>query len=149
AFARFDGHPELESEGIVQDILPVGGYLTAGVAYYAEMFVSLAETSGIATTMGFILSDGATPYFSYYNPTAITDKTNWTRISTCFTATGHEDKLTVTERGSGVTAVAVTPATGYDASGYGPSNFAYYYIDDVSIRPLANAGDDKTVCSLS
>jgi Secretion system C-terminal sorting domain len=145
-----DTGPNLR-EGIIQDILPTGGYLTAGKVYFAEMFASLSETSNIATTMGFILTDGTSSfsYQSYWHPTNITSKTTWTRINTCFTATGNEAHIWISANGSTLTSVPVPLTPGYTFTGALPFDFAYYYIDDVSIKPLAEAGADQTICNLT
>ena len=133
-------------EGVMQDISPAGG-MTAGRVYYLELYASLAEASEGATTIGFYITDvGGTGLHWYNHPTYITSKTAWTKVSTCITATGSEHWVHVRNT-SGVTPTFVGSTAGYVYSGAFYTNFAYYYVDDVSVRPLADAGHDNDVCS--
>lgn len=135
------------TEGAINEFLPPGSGLTAGKVYFYEMWVSLAEMSNRATTLGVLFTDGTGfSTYDYSHPSVISDKTAWTPIRTCFTATGTERAIWIrnyTYPGAPVATVASTPGYTYSS----PANpTAYYYLDDVSLRPLADAGLDQSVC---
>ncbi|OJV29189.1 MAG: hypothetical protein BGO32_07805 [Bacteroidetes bacterium 37-13] len=141
--------PNYVEEGILHNI----GGMTAGRVYVFEMYANLAESSKLASSMGFQIRDSSmVTTFSYYHPSAITDKANWTPITTCYTATGTEMMIWVSSHVvdyQQVPTVSVPsgPGTYPYSSTWFP--FAYYYIDDISLRPLAVAGGNKTICGLS
>lgn len=117
--------------------------LKKGVTYEVSMAVSLADTCGWGTDdlgIYFILDAPKTvnsntvlpvsPQVPFYKYGAITDKTNWTILKAVYTADsayshivigGFKDSATVTK-------VAVASII--------PSNSAYYYIDDVVVKPF-------------
>lgn len=141
--------PNYVEEGILHNI----GGMTAGRVYVFEMYANLAESSKLASSMGFQIRDSSmVTTFSYYHPSAITDKANWTPITTCYTATGTEMMIWVSShvvdyQQVPVVSVPSGPGTYPYSSTWFP--FAYYYIDDISLRPLAVAGGNKTICGLS
>ena len=127
-----------ESE-YIQDTL--SGYLVAGQIYFFEMFVSLSDNSCTATNIGVYFSDSAVkqsgsailnvrPQISTsFNATG---KVNWTRINSCYVATGGEHYMTIgnfQEPSSSNTSTVGTTASGSCATGW--TGLSYYYIDDV------------------
>lgn len=133
-------------EGVKQDITPAGGMI-AGKVYYLELYASLAEASEGATTMGFyITTAGGTGLHWYNHPSYITSKTTWTKVSTCITATGNEALVNILNT-SGWAPIFVGCILGYPYSCFFYPNQVYYYVDDVSVKRLANAGHDKDVCT--
>lgn len=77
-------------EGIYQDITG----LISGRVYLFEMYASLAESSTRASSIGFqIRGAGSATIFQYYHPNVITNKSSWTKISTCYTANGTESSI--------------------------------------------------------
>lgn len=141
------------TEGMYQTIIANGGHLSAGKKYMFEMFVSLAEISLKASSVGFEMRDaGWNGLFAYNNPTPITNKSSWTRVSYCFTATGTESVVWISPSYTTVTPVSVADGPGtyaYSNVNFPNPNSCYYYIDDVSVKPIADAGSDQYVCSLT
>ncbi|MBL7777750.1 MAG: DUF3494 domain-containing protein [Chitinophagales bacterium] len=136
------------TEGLTQPL----ANLVVGRVYYTEVFVCLAEASTLASRMGFMLTDGsAQSYFTYLHPTPITSKAAWIPMRACFTATPDHKEIWITRNINGNTPpVPVASGPGpYTYSNFFNFNFAYYYVDGVSVKPLADAGLGKTVCSLN
>lgn len=131
-------------EGLLQTLTTP---LIAGKVYYEEMYVSLADISNWGTPIGFTSFPTGNPN-DYFSP-IITDKINWTQVSHCFTATGTEVNRAISWNGSNLS--QTTPLTsdpGYTYSNP-PYPTSYFYIDDVSLRPLAYAGPSITTCNFN
>ncbi|MEO6239811.1 MAG: T9SS type A sorting domain-containing protein [Bacteroidia bacterium] len=132
-------------EGLLQTFITP---LTVGKVYYEEMFVSLADISDLGTCIGFTSFPTGNAN-DYYSP-VITNKTVWTQVSHCFTANGTETNRAISIYGapSTLTPVALSSDPGYTLSNpQWPS--AYFYIEDVSVRPLAYAGPSITTCNFN
>ncbi len=112
--------------------------LTAGWQYRVSFWVSLAENSGYAVgNLGAYISS-TVPSQSCWNALPVTPQilqtsiisqdAGWVQISGTFIATGGEQYITIGAY-SNLPVQAHTPADGTSQF----NDFAYYYIDDVSI----------------
>ncbi len=118
--------------------------LTAGKTYIVGMWVRLAYISKYACSF-YVDINGEDLYFG---STVVTDKDNWTYISTCFTPT--HDSVTEINLLFANEIVDLDPNNTWNYGGMPPNygaldhlDAAYYYIDDVSITPLSvDAGAD-------
>ncbi|HMZ47232.1 MAG TPA: hypothetical protein PLU36_10540, partial [Chitinophagaceae bacterium] len=109
--------------------------LIAGKTYIVSMWVRLAHISKYAVSDFWL--NGIN-----FTSSPITDKNNWTFLSTCYTPTAT---VTQIEIGSNATTLTDLDPTGTSyGTNYGQLNtVSYYYIDDVSIKPFnVNAGPD-------
>jgi OOP family OmpA-OmpF porin len=126
--------------------VPLMGALQAGEAYYAEMYVSLAEDSEFAV-------DGLGLYFSAQPPllaqghyarlqpqvsnphkNILVDKQQWTKIAGTFTARGDERFLTIgnfTPRQQNSIKKVKTGRREKE-----PYKYAYYFFDDIRVSPV-------------
>jgi len=118
--------------------------LVAGQVYEVEFFVSLGDDVAYAIEeIGMYLSPTAisrigpqnaipvTPQIEN-NSGPITDVVNWTPISACYTAQGGERYIVIGNfhNDNGTTVIC---------NNNGALNpYAYYYVEDVSIRPVTN-----------
>lgn len=130
--------------------------------YYAGFKASLAETSNYASKIGLhfdFYDENLGPYPPHYHgfiPTIpsisssgiITNKTSWTSIGGIYLASGYERCIVI---GRFLTPVSgATPNQAEDLISVTPSaspvaDASYYYIDDIVITELPDAGEDKTV----
>lgn len=140
--------PYFGFEGIMQYFTSTP--LVGGKVYFEEMYVSLADISNMATTIGFTSFPPVGPN-DYYHPTIISDTTNWTRVAHCFTAIGGETERVITSNANTLTPdTTLVGATGYTFSIVNQNDHvAYFFIDDVVLRPLAYAGPDVTQCAFN
>lgn len=138
----------------------LGFNLVPSKAYYMEFYASLSPISNATTKIGVYPihngSDPLSPSFPFHydtpNPTAffhsasnITYNTNWTKVSGCVT-TSSSDIGFLSIRA--FTDDGIVPVTSMDplVPAYAPNAFsAYFFIDDVTLRPLADAGLDQTL----
>ena len=126
--------------------VPLTGTLQAGQAYYAEIYVSLAEDSEYAV-------DGLGLYFSAKPPllaqghyarlqpqvsnpekNILLDKQQWTKVAGTFTARGGERYLTIGNfkpRQQNAIKKVKTGRTEKE-----PYKYAYYFFDEVRVSPL-------------
>lgn len=128
--------------------------------YCINYFVSLAEISRYATAnIGIVFTQDSIRYYNpiwppftltntpvYENTVTIQDTINWVQISTTYTATGNEKFITL-----GNFKLDVSTST-LQTKPFHPSpnwNYAYYYIDDISITEInpANAAINDTLIS--
>ena len=112
---------------------PLLSPLSAGVSYYAEMFVCVGNISGIySDRVGMYFSNGPPDTTGVYygsisqipqidNPTGniISDTLNWIKISGCFTAVGGENYVTIGNFRNNASTAGSLPG------------LSYLYIDDV------------------
>jgi hypothetical protein len=111
--------------------------LAAGVLYYVEFFVSLAEVSshssdGIGVYLSSTKPMSSTLYNLPYSPqikqidgVTIDSDSTWTKISGTFTASGGEEYITIGNfYPDSLTTTSVINQ---------PGTWAYYYIDDVTV----------------
>jgi gliding motility-associated-like protein len=140
--------------------VPLNVPLIAGDIYRIQFYVQRADSSRYSfSKMGALLTNNI-PIQTGTGPllfppalewTAnVTDTINWTFITGLYQATGGENYLTIgLFRGDGDPNVAVTD---FGPSFSGCSNYdnsAYYYIDEVSVRPLnelVQIGGDTAIC---
>ena len=131
--------------------------LEAGRAYYAEYYVSLAETAqrrvaslGFGVSVGYpgrtvdgLLVPNPNYYGNIYNPVndagaVLTDRAGWQPVRGTFVAQGGEDAFTV---GCFATSASPSAAAGATASQYAtPAALAYYYLDDALLMAVPRAG---------
>jgi hypothetical protein len=111
-----------------------------GVTYEVSMSVSLSDSSGWATndlgihfydTLLFSTSTGSVlpivPKVSFASYGTITDTNNWVRLTGYFTADSAYDNIVIG---------GFMPYNTMTKSQVGSSNYAYYYIDSVDVRPI-------------
>lgn len=130
--------------------------LTAGTTYTVEFFVSLADVSKYAVNdLGALLSTQiptrpdelaitATPQITNTTLDMLDDKDGWTRISGCFVADSAFAYITVGNFHVGPATIFAEVPTDFPLTYY-----SYYYVDDVSVRPIdpPQLGPDITTCS--
>ena len=133
---------------------PLLGTLIAGRKYYAEMNVSLAETSNCAVdAMGMYFSNGSvdtatnislpyTPHISNDSGQILLDSAGWTKISGTFIAAGGENYITIGNFKDGISTV-VDPNCINNFTDYG-----YYYIDDVLLVDSTPIGIDEDIITV-
>ena len=126
--------------------VPLTSSLAAGTCYHFEMYMSLAEHSRYTTdAVGAYFSDtlisGVTtanplPFTPQINNTAgvTPDTLNWTLVSGDYTAGGGENYLIVGNFKDHSNTVTTIPDNNVI------SDFAYIYIDDVSVTPCITQG---------
>lgn len=130
--------------------------------YYAGFKASLAERSDHATKLGLhfgFYDEGLGPYPpradghivtipTVSSASIVTSTSSWTSIGGIYLASGYEKCLLIGRFLTPVTGgspdlaedlITVTPASGT------PALSSYYYIDDIVIAELPDAGADKTV----
>lgn len=134
--------------------------LFGGFTYKFEMYVSLADESLFAgNNLGVYISSNkigsttntalnVTPQITATG--FITDKTNWTKISANYIATGGEQFITIGCFNSSNSGRLQAVSGGTNGGGW--NAMSYYYIDDVSLVPdCSNFSDipnrDTTVCT--
>lgn len=121
--------------------------------YKAEMYVSLADNSGYAANnMGMFFSDSLVPTDTILGPLqvipqvndsrVIKDSLNWVKLSGIFRAQGPQQFLTIGNFYSdGATIESPSPSLA------STNPFAYYYVDDVSVRELIfEPPKDTVIC---
>lgn len=127
--------------------------LKTGKKYCASMYVSLSDSSkkaigsmGILITTDTTKSDTSAILFGVpqiQNPSTsyLEDKDNWVKISGIYTAKGGEQFITIGNFNNDANTPVKILSTG-------TQDYAYYYIDDVSVYQFieANAGADKQLC---
>jgi hypothetical protein len=125
--------------------------LKAGHKYLASMYVSKADGWNYAVaTIGMLFTDTAIvlPYPQSFinatpqikNTTLLTDTLNWILIQDTVTAVGNETYVTIGNFNTSATCDSV------NIGGNGNySNFAYYYIDGVSVYDVATLGIEQVV----
>jgi type IX secretion system substrate protein len=123
--------------------------LKAGHKYLASMYVSRADGWEYAiATIGMLFTDTAIalPYPQSYinatpqvkNTTLLSDTINWILIQDTITAIGNEAYLTIGNFNTSATCDSV-----YVGGNGTYWNFAYYYIDGVSVYDLATVGIEQ------
>jgi hypothetical protein len=130
---------------------PLLSPLTAGVSYQVSFRVSLADKSAWAISqLGAYFStgqifNGATEGVLSYAPQVenpmsnpLTSTNSWMLVQGAFTAVGGEDHITLGNFRTDANTTAV-PALG-------TNNFAYYYIDDVSVTALCSFTNKTVQC---
>lgn len=116
--------------------------LTAGKKYCISFFISTADRSFVVTDkIGAYLSNDSLndrntslilnviPQIENINDNVITDTINWIPIVGTFVAKGGERFITIGN-------FRPDSLTNIDTLNYGDQNFAYYFIDDVSVFEL-------------
>lgn len=114
--------------------------LVAGNTYQVSFYLSLADGSRWAVDkLGAHFSAGSvspvnTAYVLSLPPHVsvsgyLTNKTGWTQVVGSYTALGSEDHIVI---GNFLDNPSTTPLMGLG----GPYEFAYYYLDDVSVVPV-------------
>ncbi|MBN2728939.1 MAG: hypothetical protein JXR53_06915, partial [Bacteroidales bacterium] len=128
--------------------------LTIGTQYCVEFYVSWADYCGYATNnIGIqfyttamnntgLCPLGGTPHYTH--AAVIDDPTNWTQISFTFTATAAYQYFIIGNYYGNASTTIVNKG--------GPqTNYAYYYIDDVSVLPCTSnptiTVNNPTICS--
>ncbi len=135
AYAGFHARPSNLYREYVEGLL--SSPLAAGSTYQVSFYVSLADGSRWAIDkLGAHFSAGSvgpvsTAYFlpltSHVSASGyVTTKTGWTQILGSYTAVGGEDHIVI---GNFFDNPSTTPLMGLG----GPYDFAYYYLDDVSV----------------
>ncbi len=135
AYAGFHARPTNLYREYVE--VPLTSPLVAGTTYQVSFYLSLADQSRWAVDkLGAYLSIGpvgpvATAYILAVSPQVnatgyVTNKTGWIQVVGSYTAVGGEDHLVI---GNFLDNASTTPLTGQG----GIFNFAYYYLDDVSV----------------
>ncbi len=132
---------------------PLLAPLTAGVSYQVSFHVSLADNYAWAISQlgayfsaGQVFNGSTQGVLSYIpqveNPAAnpLTSTNSWMLVTGTFTATGGESYITI---GNFRTDAATTAVP----SNAGTNNFAYYYIDDVSVTPLCSFTNKTVSCT--
>ena len=140
AYAGFHARPDILYREYVET--PLSSPLVAGQTYQVSFYVSLADKCQWAVDkIGAYLSVGSvgpvnTVYTLPFTPQInnpvnnyITNKLGWTLIAGQYVAAGGEDHITI---GNFLDDPSTTPQTGQG----GFYQFAYYYLDDVSVTPL-------------
>lgn len=115
-------------------------YITTAAINYAS--------SGVTTTITNV------PTTTFTNTALFSNKSSWTRLSFCYTASGNEQYLTIGRPGNSST-VSTTPSSSLP-SGCNPANTfstvpwsqgGYLYIDEVSVKLMSvDLGSDLNVC---
>lgn len=127
--------------------------LMANQKYYVTIYVSLGDSSRIATDdIGIYFSQtainrtdfdafGYTPQISNPNGNILSDKINWMKISGSFIAQGNEQYITIGnfKPDTNTDTVNVMPYLSANSD----YNAAYYYLDDVCIS------SDSLICNPS
>jgi hypothetical protein len=130
--------------------------LIPGLSYSVEFFVSLADVSKYAVNdIGALLSTTiphrtdeyaitATPQITNTSLAMLNDKSSWARIHGCFVADSAYVYITIGNFHVGPATVFQEVSTNYPLIYY-----SYYYVDDVSVRPIEapELGPDITTCS--
>jgi hypothetical protein len=119
---------------------PLSSPLVAGQTYQVSFYVSLADGARWAVDrIGAYLSVGPvgpvntaaplpfTPQIAHPIGNYITNKTGWTLITGPYVAAGGEDHLVIGNFADNASTVPLPVG--------GPFQFAYYYLDDVSVIP--------------
>jgi len=125
--------------------VPLSSALVASTTYEVKFFVSRAEGSRWACdSIGAWFQTGAvsgtTPHLIFASQvvspggTPITASSGWTLVSGTFVATGGEDHMLI----GNCNAQTATTATLESSGGY---DFAYYYLDLVSVEPLETGSE--------
>jgi hypothetical protein len=126
--------------------------LVIGQQYTFTMYVSLADSSAVATYIGALFSMNSLdpsiwPYPLWATPhvqsvSTITQKTGWTQITQTFTATAPYSWVIIgnfkTDSATNINVVAPSLYTTTEVCN-GPVRkyyYGYYYIDDVSLVPV-------------
>jgi hypothetical protein len=115
--------------------------LEAGGCYLFRMFVNLINASIITTddisiyfsdTLPVSGSSGPLPFIAQLNNTTgfITDTLNWTMITDTYIASAQEKYLVIGN-------FKDDNSTTTQATGYGTFDYAYFFVDDVSITALS------------
>ena len=120
--------------------------LTAGVTYYVNFYVSLADSANFASDdIGAYFSNGSITSTNYYplpvvpqvmNPSGniISDKLNWTKISGYYVAAGGENYITIGNFNYDINTDTVFVGGGLMYAAWeGDYKSSYYYIDDVCV----------------
>jgi hypothetical protein len=138
--------------------VPLLDTLRQGIRYCVSFYVSLSDSSydGITPVSAYfsntMVNDQSSGTYLPYTPqinssiqNPLADTSNWTLISDSFTANGGEKYLTI---GTFLPDSLLTIDTVIQPRPYSYVRFAYYYIDDVSVIPIASciAGNDETIC---
>lgn len=139
--------------------------LTPNVVYYMEFYASLADKSNITTKLSVYPGHASTnPYYigpPVYDPSPnpfftsqanITSNANWTRVSGCVSTPSNNVQWVCIRADYASPRVPVTSSDPSIYSSYPQTGqhkylykMAYFYIDDVLLRPLANAGADQNL----
>jgi hypothetical protein len=150
AFSRVDGFNVLEDHReYLRQLLPSDRVLKPNKRYYGEYYVSLNEMSQLGiSTLGMAVTNVAPAFISTYaiddpnNPAQIqyagnpiTDTTGWTRVSGAFQATGGESFITIGNLNSAA-------KTNWGPAGGTSTGRSYYYIDNIALYELPDAGGD-------
>ncbi len=127
--------------------------LKTGEKYYAEMYVSLADESAVASNnLGMYFSDTLINYpsthYTYldYSPqikesTIISDTLNWVKISGYFQAQKAEEYLLIGN-------FLGDTLTNSSTLNIGRLMLSYYYIDDILVKQISvGAPADTIICS--
>jgi hypothetical protein len=134
AYAGFHARPPNSFREYVE--VPLSSPLAGGTTYLVSFYLSLADHSRWAVDkLGAYLATGPvgpvnTAYVIAVSPQVnvsgyVTNKTGWVPIQGAYTASGGESHLVI---GNFFDNPSTTPLIGS-----GALNFAYYYIDDVSV----------------
>jgi OOP family OmpA-OmpF porin len=120
--------------------------LQAGLPYYAEMYVSLADNSRFAIDGLDVLVSERAPLlaqggYAQYTPQIrnpakeiVGEKKNWVKISGTFEAKGGERVLTIGNfRPRSQTSARRVKSASKERD---PYDYAYYYVDDVKLVPV-------------
>lgn len=154
AFSSFDPNtqqPDDYREYITHALDPP---LVVGTTYAVSFHVSLADVSKFAVNdLGALLSMAPpvrtddlaiarAPQVSSGTAGWLADKAGWTRIAGCFTADSAYTTLTIGNFHGAGTAFLQVPTD------FPLVSWSYYYVDDVSVRPVQapDAGPDTTSC---
>lgn len=139
--------------------------LTPNVVYYMEFYTALADKSNLTTKLSVypaytstnpnyigppVYDPSPVPFFT--SATNIPVGPNWTMVSGCVSTPNSNVEWVSIRADYASPRVPVTPS---DPSIYTPYpytggqealyNMAYFFIDDVLLRPLSDAGQDVTI----
>jgi hypothetical protein len=124
--------------------------LVAHKRYYGEYYVSLSDQSAVAVNnigmavtksaptflTDWIISDPNQPAQIQYSGSPITDKTDWTRVSGSFVASGGETFITIGNFNNTATTLAGSTIVSGAAT-----DQSYYLVDNVGLYELPDAGE--------
>lgn len=151
-------HRKLPFDTVLREYIqiPLLESLSGNIFYKLSFYVSLAETSNIATKIGFALTEDSifdsTTYalnslISYESNLIIRDDTGWTKVEFCFHAQGNERYLLLGnfKENPDTVHLGFSPSLGFNVEA------AYYFIDKVELMEIGSLDiiADTAACQLS
>lgn len=162
AYAGLIAHSNGGSREYLIQELPIGRELK-NKKYYAEYYVNSADVAGLGIDgLGMLLTTSKPAFASsdfrnnnslaivpnpnhqakiLYNGPAITDNNIWERVSGSFTAQGGEKFITIGNLKDHASSAASAQSTSRSTAPRYDS-YAYYYIEDVALYELPDAGEN-------